>query len=172
MKKQEMQDENTRLSEIKNFIDIRTLPGDTYRQIFSSIVRYTSTLREASGAYPHIQELSRLQDYKKRIFVERFLANASQDPGFDARKFLENPKPYKSFILSLDSLESLLGEISEISYFPDFPQISETDRRVIELATLDESYRHMLGNILAVESYGKNGGVFSRRNMKKIARKF
>lgn len=170
-KKQDMHKENLRLAEIKNFIDIRTLPGDTYRQIFTSIVRYSTALGAASGS-SHIQELSRLQDYKKRIFVERFLSIASRDSRFDARKFLENPKPYKSFILSLDSLESLLGEIAEISYTPTFSWLSETDQKVIELVTEDESYRKMLANILAVESYGETGGMFTRRNMKKIAKKF
>jgi uncharacterized protein YukJ len=43
-KKQEIHSENKRLAEIKNFIDIRILPGDTYRQIFSSITKYISVL--------------------------------------------------------------------------------------------------------------------------------
>lgn len=171
MKKQEMQDENTRLAEIKNFINIRTLPGDTYRQIFSSIVKYTISLGEAGQSYPHIRELSRLQDYKKRVFVERFLKSASHEKEFDARKFLESPKPYKAFILSLDTLESILGEMADISYLPSFPWLSEVDQKVIELVTSDESYRQMLGNILAKESYGDSGDMFSRKNLKKLGKK-
>jgi hypothetical protein len=167
-KKKEIHAENKRLSEIKNFISIRTLPGDTYRQIFTSISRYVSTLGEAGERYPHMQELSQLQDYKKRIFVERFLAQANYDTEFNARKFLENPKPYKSFILSLESLESLLVDIADISYTPDFPWISETDKRVIELVTMDESHRKMLANILAVESYGDSGKTISRKTLKKM----
>ncbi len=170
-KKQEMHEENKRLSELKSFIDIRTLPGDTYRQIFSSVVRYASTLGEASEAYPYIQNISRLPDYKKRIFVERFLSASSREKDFDARKFLASPKPYKSFILSLESLESLLIEIAEMSYTPSFPWLSETDKSVIELVTADESYRQMLANILATESYGKTREIFTRENAKRIANK-
>ncbi len=120
-KRQEIHAENGRLSEMRNYITIRTLPGDTYRQIFSSIIKYTSTLGKTAERYPNIRELSRLQDYKKHLFVERFLSAAIRESGFAARKFLENPKPYKSFVLSLESLESLSGEVLEISYTENFP---------------------------------------------------
>lgn len=103
--------------------------------------------------------------------MERFLKSASRDGEFDARKFLENPKPYKTFILPLDSLESILGEIADIGYLRIFPWMRETDQKVIELVTSDTSYRQMLGNILAVESYGDSGEMFSRKNLKKIGKK-
>ncbi len=74
-----MHAENQRLSEMKSFIEIRTLPGDTYGQIFASIIKYIGTLGDTEKTYPYIGELSRLEDYKKRIFVERFLANASRE---------------------------------------------------------------------------------------------
>jgi hypothetical protein len=170
-KRQEIHAENGRLSEMRNYITIRTLPGDTYRQIFSSIIKYTSTLGKTAERYPNVRELSRLQDYKKHLFVERFLSAAIRESGFAARKFLENPQPYKSFVLSLESLESLSGEVLEISYTENFPWLREVDQKVINLVTTDESYRHMLSNILAVESYGETGGIFSRQNAKKIVKK-
>lgn len=172
MKKYEIHAEDKRLAELKNFINIRTLPGDTYRQIFTTIAKYVSVLGEANERYPYIRELSRLPDYKKRIFVERFLSSASAEGGFEARKFLENPKPFKNFIVSLDVLETILADIADIKYMDSFPGLSETDQKVIELVSMDESYRQMLTNILAVESYGENESIFSRRNLKKLVKKF
>lgn len=72
-KKQDIHSLNTRLAEMKNFINIQTFPEDTYRQIFSSIIRYIGALGETKSGYPYMSQLIRLQDYKKRIFVERFL---------------------------------------------------------------------------------------------------
>lgn len=170
-KKQEIHAENQRLSEMKAFINIQSFPGDTYGQIFASIIKYTETLGDAGKAYPYIGELARLEDYKKRIFVESFLA-ATRGKEFNAKEFLDNPKPYKTFILSLDELESISRDIVEMSYTANFPELRDVDKEVIRLATLDESYRNMLSNILAVESYGETNGLFSRRNLKKLAKKF
>lgn len=170
-KKQERHAKDKRLSSIKTFIDIQSFPGDAHSQIFAAIIKYIETLGDTGKAYPYIAELARLEDYKKRIFMERFLL-ASRESWFDAREFLKSPKPDESFRLQLDVLNGLSRDISEITYTEKFSGLRPVDQKVIELATSDVSYRNMLSNILAVESYGDTNGLFSRRNLKKLAKNF
>ncbi|MDD2487534.1 MAG: LysM domain-containing protein [Candidatus Gracilibacteria bacterium] len=160
---------NENMSELKEFIDIKTFPGDTSVHIFNRIRDYVVHYSSKFDKFDNLRLISELNEFQQRMFLVKFLDRSiKKDIKFNSKSFLKNIKPGKTFIMPFSDMNDILGEINSIYYTSDIPQ-NKYDDKLIDIAVGTNQNRNLIKTIEYMEVYdrGKSNGMISRKQVKR-----
>lgn len=106
---------------MKTFLEITTIEWDNWGRIYNRFLDHIS-LYTNSGRYPSFEKLRNFNEYQKRTFLKKVLQESRKDLKIvSAEKFLENIKPWFTFVIKNSHLSDIIDQVSEISYIKTSP---------------------------------------------------
>ena len=147
---------NKEIAPYIEYVEILTLPGDTYGNIFGRIVRNLESDTSHAAKYPNLHKLAGFNDYLKKEFLIRFIGESiKSNPKITTEDFFAGKtKPGTKFILDLGRIDASIAELSRVTYTTDIAtKLKQIDQDIIQMVVPVEQNRNLIQSTMFIESY-------------------
>ncbi len=144
----------TEISVMKSFVQVTTLPGDSYRSVLNRIRDEILLHAELNSDFlPHLHLFSSFNELQQRKFLALYIKHSYKTQLINPKDFLNGKiSEWVDMIINLEKIDKIIEEISVDTHSPDL-QLTPVDEFVIDLVSPLAQNNNILENVINMESY-------------------